>query len=137
MEEHVEIMGRNEMIENVTLVFVYNADGGAINGIKDYFHKIFSPSTYDCNLCGVSFGLGGMKKNWKNYIEELNLPVEFLHRDEFNDQYPNADKQFPSAWVKKDNQLELLISKDEMNKPKNLEELIKITNEKLKSINLI
>jgi hypothetical protein len=130
-------MERNEMNENITLVFVYNADGGAINGIKDYFHKIFSPSTYDCNLCGVSFGLGGMKKNWKNYIEELKLPVEFLHRDEFNNKYPNADKEFPSAWVKKNNQLELLISKDEMNKPKNLEELIKITNEKLKSINLI
>ena len=125
------------MSEKSKLVFVYNADGGAINGIKDYFHKLFSPSTYDCNLCGISFGLGGMKKGWKNYIEELPLPVEFLHRDEFNKEFPNAQKEFPSAWVKGTDKLELLISGEEMNIPKTLEELISLTNEKLKKRNLL
>lgn len=137
MPEKVESLQRNESNENLKLVFVYNADGGAINGIKDYFHKIFSPSTYDCNLCGISFGLGGMKKGWKDYIEELPLPVEFLHRDEFNKQYPNAQKEFPSAWIKRGNQLNLLISQEEINNPKSLDELIQLTSNKLKNRNLI
>lgn len=137
MSEQAENMSRNEINQKSSIVFVYNADGGAINGIKDYFHKIFSPSTYDCNLCGISFGLGGMKKGWKNYLEELPLPVEFLHRDEFNVEYPNSQKEFPSAWIKKDEKLELLISKEEMNKPKTLEELITLTSENLKNKNLI
>ena len=137
MSENAELSPRNESIENLTLVFVYNADGGTINGIKDYFHKIFSPSTYDCNLCGISFGLGGMKKDWKNYIEELSLPVEFLHRDEFNEQYPNAQKQFPSAWIKRNNELELLISQEEINIPKSLDDLILLTKKKLQNRNLL
>jgi hypothetical protein len=137
MSEKLETSMRNESNEKSKLVFVYNADGGAINGIKDYFHKIFSPGTYDCNLCGISFGLGGMKKGWKDYIEELPLPVEFLHRDEFNEQYPNAQKEFPSAWIKTGNQLNLLISQEEINNPKSLDELIELTNNKLKNRNLI
>jgi hypothetical protein len=137
MSEQIEKMGRSELNTSRHLVFVYNADGGRINGIKDYFHKIFSPSTYDCNLCGISFGLGGMKKDWKTYIEDLPLPVEFLHRDEFNEQYPQLQKEFPSAWLKQNENMELLISAKEMNKPKSLNELIKLTNEKLKYKNIM
>ncbi|MBN2155547.1 MAG: hypothetical protein JW776_05855 [Candidatus Lokiarchaeota archaeon] len=126
------------LMENGTkLVFVYNADGGTINGIKDYFHKIFSPSTYDCNLCGISFGLGGMKRDWKTYIEELTFPVEFLHRDEFKKRYPNKQKEFPSAWIERNNNIELLISSNEMNQPKSLEDLISLTTNKLKEKHLI
>ena len=43
MSEQTDIVGRNQMNDKVKIVFVYNADGGAINGIKDYFQKIFSP----------------------------------------------------------------------------------------------
>ena len=96
-----------------------------------------SPSTYDCNLCGISFGLGGMKKGWKHYIEDLPLPVVFLHRDEFTKEYPNAQKEFPSTWIANKEELNLLISAEEMNVPKTLEELIKLTNEKLNEKNLI
>lgn len=125
------------MSEEVKLIFVYNADGGLINGMKDYFYKIFSPSTYDCNLCGISFGLGGMKKGWKKYIEGLPILVEFLHRDEFNKEYPNTQKEFPSAWVKRNNELEILISGEEMNIPKTLEELMSLTNKKLEQKKLL
>ncbi len=116
---------------------MYNADAGVINAIKDYFHKILSPKTYECNLCGISFGLGGMKKDWKNYIKELPLPVEFLHRDEFENKYPNEEKEYPSAWIDSDNNLDLLISGEEMNQPKSLDDLIALTNTKLKEISIL
>jgi len=137
MSEQTKSEAPNQMKDESNLVFVYNADGGAINGIKDYFHKIFSPSTYDCNLCGISFGLGGMKKGWKNFIEDLPLPVKFLHRDEFNEEYPNAKKEYPSAWIENKGSLDLLISAEEMNIPKTLEELISLTNDKLNQKKLL
>lgn len=137
MSDQTNSVERDLMSDTIKIVFVYNADGGAINGIKDYFHKIFSPSTYDCNLCGISFGLGGMKKGWKHFIEELPLPVVFLHRDEFNEEYPNAQKEYPSAWIDDNDGLDLLISREEMNIPKTLEELISLTNDKLRQKNLL
>lgn len=32
------------------LCFVYNADSGVVSGVKDFFHKTFRKSTYQCNL---------------------------------------------------------------------------------------
>ncbi|MFX1532303.1 MAG: hypothetical protein ACFFBC_14395, partial [Promethearchaeota archaeon] len=57
------------------LVFVYNADsGGFITGLKDTLHKTFRKSTYQCNLCQVTFGAFGMKKEWKNFVNDLDVP---------------------------------------------------------------
>ena len=125
------------MNEDLKIIFVYNADSGVINAIKDYFHKIISPSTYECNLCGISFGLGGMKREWKEYIKELSIPVEFLHRNEFEVVYPNEREEYPNAWIKSGSNIELIISAEEMNQPKTLRDLISLTNKKLDEKNLI
>jgi hypothetical protein len=62
------------------VIFVYNADSGIFNSIEDYVHKIVSPSTYGCNLCGLTYGNMGMKNNWKQYISGQKYPVEFSTR---------------------------------------------------------
>jgi hypothetical protein len=66
-----------------TLIFVYNADTGLFNTVADIAHKIFSPETYPCSLCAITHTSLGMKEEWKKFIEELKMPVVFLHRDEF------------------------------------------------------
>ena len=66
-----------------TLLFVYNADTGLFSVMTDYAHKILSPKTYPCNLCAITYGNMGMNKQWKEYINNLTIPIEFLHRDEF------------------------------------------------------
>jgi len=66
-----------------TIVFVWNADSGRINSLIDSFHKTFRPSTYGCKLCGLSYGVFGEKKAWKNFLKSVSVPLEFLHRDEF------------------------------------------------------
>jgi hypothetical protein len=116
------------------IIFVYNADGGMINTIKDFWKKILSPSAYDCQLCMVSWGNFSMKKDWKEYVENLKYPVEFLHRDEFYKEFPENKEEFPCALILQDGNLDLLINKDEMNAVKNSEELIQLTNEKIKNI---
>ena len=35
---------------------IYNADGGLVNGALDLLHKTFSPATYACRLCDVTYG---------------------------------------------------------------------------------
>lgn len=129
------------------LIFVYNADsGGFFTGLKDTLHKTFRKSTYECNLCAVTFGAFGMKKDWKNFVNNLDVPVEFkkkdkfkfefLHKDEFNEKYNIAGAKFPSAYLYDKSGLELFISQDEMNTIKSIEELKELVNKKIEKFNL-
>jgi len=80
-------LGDRLVASKTTIIFVYNADSGPINGLKDYFHKIIKPETYRCNLCAVTFGNFGMKNSWRKFINSLKNDVKFLHRDEFRKQF--------------------------------------------------
>ena len=117
------------------MIFIYNADSGLINTVKDFFHKAFKPETYECNLCAVSFGNFSMKRKFKSFInEDLEYKSEFLHRDEFEKQYPNVDATFPSVFVKNGDELKLLISSDDLNALKTQQQLIKLTKTRVGDI---
>jgi hypothetical protein len=115
------------------LIFVYNADSGVISLVKDFWKKILKPSSYECNLCFQTFGAFSMKKDWKNFIQNLNIDTEFLHRDEFVKKYKIKNALYPSAYFFEENQLSLLIAKDEMNSVKNLDEMEALVLSKLNS----
>ena len=86
------------------LVFVYNADGGRLAGLKDMFHKILSPSTYACSLCAVTYGATSMQPQWRAFIKQLPVPVDFLHRDAFTRAYPQwARHPLPAAFAVDEN----------------------------------
>ena len=104
------------------LVFVYNADSGLINTLIDIGHKAISPQTYECNLCDLTFGLFKEHKKWKQFREESNTEMEFLHRDEFEQKY--ARKFEYPVILKEDNDLSVMISQAELNEIKTLDELI-------------
>lgn len=105
------------------LVFVYNANSGTISLVKDFWHKLLKPSTYQCNLCMQTFGTFGMKNDWKKFVNSLNIDVEFLHKNEFKEKYKISDAKYPSTYIKQNGSLDLLISQDEMDNIKNLEEI--------------
>ena len=65
------------------LLFVYNADSGYFNVALDMAHKIFSPSTYPCSLCDLTYGIFKIRPEWDDFIQNPPLPFEFLHKDEF------------------------------------------------------
>ena len=79
------------------LIFVYNADSGVRNALLDSMHKVLSPSTYECNLCDITFGLFSEKVNWKEFRLQFPMEMEFLHRDEFSKGY--ASKLGKNYWV--------------------------------------
>ncbi|MFX1288952.1 MAG: hypothetical protein ACFFFY_10405 [Promethearchaeota archaeon] len=113
------------------LVFIYNADSGLVNTVKDFWHKALRPSTYQCNLCRTTFGVFGAKKEWKTFIKELKIESEFLHKDEFLEKYDIEDAKYPSAYILKNGNLKLLITQEDMNKIESLEEMENLISSKL------
>lgn len=77
-----------------------------------------------------------MKKDWKNYVKNLDIPAEFLHKDEFEDKYVIENAKFPSAYIEKDKCLEIFINQEEMNAVKTIEELKDIVNQKIDKFSL-
>lgn len=129
------------------LIFVYNADsGGFVTGLKDTLHKTFRKSTYQCNLCQVTFGAFGMKKEWKDFVNDLDVPVEFkkkdkfqfefLHKDEFDQKYKLKDAKFPSAYLMGKTGLELFVTQKEMNSVKTIDELKDVVNMKIEEFGI-
>jgi hypothetical protein len=44
------------MSEDVTtLIFVYRADRRIFNTVSHTMHRLFSPETYECPLCQITF----------------------------------------------------------------------------------
>ena len=80
------------MSESKKLVFIYNADSGVMNTVKDWWHKLLRPKTYECNLCVQTFSAFGMKKDWKNFIDKLDVPVDFLKKDKFSLEFLHRDE---------------------------------------------
>ena len=105
------------------LIFVYNADSGLLNALKDWTHKIVSPETYPCNLCALTYDNLGMRRSWRNFIEALEFDVEFLHRDELEEQYGIRDVPLPAAFVQKEGELNLWMNSDEVDACQSLQEL--------------
>ncbi len=126
-------MNKNEK----KIVFIYNADSGVINLVKDFWKKILRPSSYECNLCMQTFGAFSMKKDWKSFINNLNIDSEFLHRDEFEKKYKVKDAKYPSAYFYDDGQLTLLISEDEMNTVKSLDEMEVLVLGKIENLSYV
>jgi len=123
------------------LIFVYNADSGMFNTLSDMAHKIFSPNTYECQLCQITHGNFSMRDNWKEFMAGISLPVEYLHRDE----YESRQKQEPECYPKvsypcvlkhtdSSKSLSEFISSSEINRTKDVKELSELISEKIKLV---
>jgi hypothetical protein len=119
------------------IIFVYNADSGLFNGVKDLIHKNISPATYPCSLCAVTYGNLGMRHEWRQFVRSLNRIVEFLHRDELADQYGIQDIPLPAAFKKgMDRAPELWLTSELINSCKSLDDLQELVLKKLDHIRL-
>ena len=104
------------------LIFVYNANSGLLNTLRDIGHKTISPQTYQCNLCDLTFGLLKERKQWQEFRKKSIVEMEFLHKDEFEQNYPQKF-DYPVI-LKEEKDLSLLISKQELNQMQTLDELM-------------
>lgn len=93
-----------------TLLFIYNANSGIKNTALDIAHKIFSPKTYNCNLCAITFNIFSENKAWKAFRTDSNIEMEFFHIKEFTKAYPDTKYEYPIVLAKTEHQLSVLIS---------------------------
>ena len=106
------------------LIFVYNADSSLFAQAGDYIHKLVSPKSYQCNLCQITYGSIGMKREWKTFIKSLPYKATFLHRDEMIERYPDLkNRKLPAIFEKQDGKISDFISAGEINQQKTIEDL--------------
>ena len=108
----------------MSIIFVYNANSGILNLLKDVAHKIMSPSTYPCSLCGLTYNTFNENATWKDYRKKKSSEFLFLHKDEFESQYTAATFKYPAVLKEEYGQLEPLLQPSEINKMNSVEQLI-------------
>jgi len=117
------------------LIFVYNADAGKLNALMDSLHKVVNPSTYSCKLCELTFGVFKEKKAWKDFRKNLDVETEFLHKDEFQKLYASKfghKFEFPIVLTQTRYGLDVLVSKEELSKLEDQNDLIEVLKKGLK-----
>lgn len=110
------------------LIIVYKAKSGTLNKSLDYLHKMFSPETYSCDLCRITHGNFGAKKEWTQLLNKLNMKVAYFYCDNLPKEI--AEMECPSILVRENAQLDSLISAVEL-KEISLEKLILKLEQKL------
>lgn len=109
------------------LIFIYNAQSGLGNALLDSAHKLISPGTYDCRLCDITFGLLGERRQWKIFREQTDLPMTFLHKDEFLSAYASKFSPkytFPLVLAHSGQELEVFLDTNSLNQLQDADELI-------------
>ncbi len=112
------------------LIFVYNANSGKLNALFDAGHKLFSPSTYPCSLCALTYDTFSENSIWKTFREHSNFDMEFYHKDEFKSAFPNVNIAYPSILKLENNMLTTVLNNetlDEISGVENLIERLKIS----------
>ncbi len=104
------------------LIFVYNSDSNPISSLIDLGRKIISPESYDCSLCKLTYGPFTELEAWKAFRTSIGVPMEFLHRDEFEKKY--GRKFVYPVILKNGAEIGVLIPKQELDGFKELDELI-------------
>ena len=105
------------------LLFVYNADTGLFNTLADIGHKIFSPQTYQCDLCMLTHGYLSERGEWRAFVENLPIEARFLHRDEFRRDYPQLDVPLPAVFLQQADEIKVCITNRSLHDCKDLEAL--------------
>ena len=119
------------------LVFIYNADAGFRNLLIDGAHKIFSPSTYACSLCDITYGAFTENRTWKKFrrnLEAKGKVLAFLHKDEFVKEYRSKfgyKFTFPIVLAETAADFEILVTTAELNELQNAKALIKVIEEQI------
>ena len=111
------------------LVFVYNARSGVFNTLIDYFHKVISPSTYECSLCSLTYNNYGQVKAWKQFIQSLNIPIYFKYSDHLSEIGLDKETKLP---IVVNTDLNVVVSSEEINQCQTIDALIEMIRKKYK-----
>ncbi len=109
------------------LLIVDNTDSGVLPSLKD-----FSAGTSAASGAGtrtlrtMTHSPVGMKKEWKRFLKDLEIPSRTLERSEFISEFGSGHHEttFPIVFVQKGTELTVLISTEELRRCRDLNDLI-------------
>jgi hypothetical protein len=114
------------------LLFVYNADGGLLNAVRDMAHKIAAPESYPCSLCAITYGWVAMHGRWRRFLDSLPHDKAFHHRDDFIAAFPHCDAALPAILLERHSAPPcVLISAEELDALTDLGALISLLEQRL------
>jgi len=120
------------MQSGMVLLFVYNIDRGNLSDMSDYCHSMTSAKTPRCNLFALISSPVGVKKAWKRFINDLDFPSKFLHRDEFFQLCGTQKLSVPAVYIQSGKSFHEIINTDEINRLDSTDILIGLVTQRLK-----
>ncbi len=116
-----------------SLVFVYNVDSETLPKTNDHM-RMAMPGKETCGLLALTFSPIGMKKEWRRFVNALDIPARFVSRDEFVGEFRNSTTPFPAVFLQAGPDLFVLISSDEIGQCARLEDLTSLVQQRLTQI---
>jgi len=107
-----------------SLLFVYNAKSDYWSKKLDFAHKIISPTTYNCNLCALTHGNFGETEIWKDFRENSKIDMKFIHKDQFQKEYPQIEAIFPIIFKKEDTELSVFMNAATLSQINSVDDLV-------------
>jgi hypothetical protein len=114
-----------------TLLFVYHAKSRKLNALFDAGHKLFSPNSYQCNLCALTFDAFTENKTWKQFRAQNSIDMKFYPIDEFEKTFPSVTFEYPVILKQDQTGLNELLNKKDINKIESVDGLINHIEAKL------
>ena len=105
------------------LVFVYNANTDPVSALTDYAHKVFSPSTYKCDLCALTHHNLGQRSAWKSFKKSTGVEMEFWYIRQFEKEF-GISPEYPVVFESRNGELLSVLDKYSLAKFENVQELI-------------
>ncbi len=112
------------------LVFIYNSRSGTLQALRDLVHKTFSPGSYPCDLCRLTYTYR-MRGPWRDFLESLPLEIQFLYANQLDDQTRNLAGPLPSCLLELETDRRLLLDADMIGQCRDLAGLIAMLENKL------
>ena len=111
---------------------MYNANSDFSSVVGDFFNKLSKPEENPCKLCELTYGTWKMKDEWKLFLGTLGVETKFMHKDEFVKKLGRDYIEFPAVFIKRDKGIRVLITAKEINKVRDLQDLMDLVEFKLK-----
>jgi hypothetical protein len=123
------------MPDTRTLLFVHNIDSGVLTSLQDYStSKAAGSGSGACVLTRITHSPVGIKKEWKRFLKDLSIPSRSLDRNEFLHEFGNRPLTFPVVLFKNGSELPVLISTEELNRCRDLNDLMLLVRDALLTI---
>lgn len=117
-----ERTNENSSDEGEKLILAYRQDSGLLLVLSSMINGRAVPSS-GCKMCSTTFNIIGSDPKWKEFANELGIPLQFVPQEDFERKFPSIPYDLPAGFIVKGKDIRLLISKEEMAACSNIDQV--------------